>query len=61
MKTLNCKHCGGEVQAKDKICPNCGIPLAPDHGESRQKKFIIFFILLAIFSGAMMLLLPHFD
>jgi predicted amidophosphoribosyltransferase len=61
MKELNCTHCSGKVKAEDEICPNCGIPLAPNHGDLSQKKFVIFFILLVIFSFVMMVLLPLFD
>ncbi|MCK5812784.1 MAG: hypothetical protein KAH03_00930 [Cocleimonas sp.] len=61
MSNLSCKHCGGELKAENQECPSCGIPLAPDHAESRQKRFIIFFIALVIFCGAMVLLVPHFD
>ena len=61
MITLSCKHCGGELKAENEECPHCGIPLAPDHAVSRQKRFILFFIAVTIFSIAMMLLVPHFD
>jgi predicted nucleic acid-binding Zn ribbon protein len=61
MKNIKCAHCSREVKAEDETCPNCGIPLTPNHANSSQKKFIIFFILLVIFSFVMMVLLPLFD
>ncbi len=61
MNNLSCTHCSGKVKEEDKICPNCGIPLAPNHAQSSQKKFILFFIGVVVFSVLMMVLLPLFD
>jgi len=58
MNNLSCKHCGGNVEVEDTRCPHCGIPLPPHHGSQRQRTFIIWFVLLIIFSIAMMIILP---
>ena len=58
MKNLTCKHCGGSVEAGDKNCSHCGIPLPPDFGKSPQKKFVLYFIGLVIFCLVMVLWLP---
>jgi len=58
MTELSCNHCGREIDAKDNKCPNCGIPLAPNHHVQRQHKFIIWFVALVIFCFFMMIWLP---
>ncbi|MFW5451395.1 MAG: hypothetical protein ACKE9I_07330 [Methylophagaceae bacterium] len=58
MTKLSCQHCGGDVESEVQRCPNCGIPLPPDHGIQRQKKFILWFIALIIFCFFMMFWLP---
>lgn len=58
MSELTCKHCGGQVQAEQRICPNCGIPLPPNHATQKQRVFIRWFIALVIFCVFMMMWLP---
>jgi len=58
MKNLICKHCGGNLQAGDKTCSHCGIPLPPDLGKNPQKKFILYFIALVILCFVMIIWLP---
>ena len=58
MTDLKCDHCGGNLETESETCPNCGIPLAPDHSTQRQKKFIVWFIALVIFCFFIMFWLP---
>lgn len=58
MRVLNCKHCNGVVEASDKDCPHCGIPLPPDLAKAPQKKFMIWFVSIVIFCIIMMYWLP---
>lgn len=58
MKQLVCKHCGGAIEAGDKTCTHCGIPLPPNLGKSSQRKFVLFFIALIIFCFIMIIWLP---
>jgi hypothetical protein len=58
MRELTCKHCGSTVKAADVSCMSCGIPLPPNHGTERQRKFIFWFIALVIFCFIMMFWLP---
>lgn len=58
MNNLSCQHCSGSVEAADNSCPNCGIPLPPNHDKQRQKRFVVWFIGLVIFCVFIMLWLP---
>lgn len=58
MSMPTCKHCGGNVGEDQRNCPNCGIPLPPNHATQRQRTFIVWFILLLIFCFFMMMWLP---
>lgn len=58
MSKLSCKNCGGNVLAEDSVCPNCGIPLPPNHATQRQRTFVLWFIALVIFCFVMMFWLP---
>ena len=58
MSILTCKHCGGNVEAEQRTCPNCGIPLTPNHAIQKQRTFIVWFIVLLIFCFFMMMWLP---
>ena len=58
MNNLSCKHCGGDIQAEDTTCPNCGIPLPPNHAKQKQRNFVMWFVILVIFCLFMMLWLP---
>lgn len=58
MRNLECKHCGGSLDADDKNCPHCGIPLPPNFGKAPQRKFILYFIALVIFCLVMIIWLP---
>jgi len=61
MREIECKHCGNIIKAEDTSCPACGMPLAPEHAKASQKRFLIFFVVIVIFSISMMLLLPLWD
>lgn len=54
----SCKHCGRDIDSDDKVCPHCGIPLAPNHAGQRQRTFVVWFIILVIFCFIMMFWLP---
>ena len=58
MGALFCRHCGGDIEASDKNCSHCGMPLPPGFDRSAQKKFILYFIVLVIFCVVMVLWLP---
>ncbi len=58
MMNLKCNHCDGDVGESDKICPNCGIPLPPNLATQRQRKFLIFFVIVVVFCLFMMVWLP---
>ncbi|MCK5903570.1 MAG: hypothetical protein KAG28_10540 [Cocleimonas sp.] len=58
MPSLNCKHCDGVLNPEDQHCPHCGIPLAPNHANEKQRRFTLWFIALVIFCLLMMLWLP---
>jgi len=58
MTGLSCKNCGGLIQAEDSMCPNCGLPLPPNHASQKQRIFVRWFIILVIFCVVMMLWLP---
>lgn len=58
MRQLTCDHCNGNVVVEDTDCPNCGMPLPPNHGERIQKRFTLWFIAIALFCVFMMIWLP---
>ncbi len=58
MRSLECKHCNGSVNAGEKNCSHCGMPLPPNLGKAPQQKFILFFIALIVFCAVMILWLP---
>jgi predicted nucleic acid-binding Zn ribbon protein len=58
MRDLVCKHCGGSIEAGDKKCAHCGMPLPPDFAKSPQKKFTLYFIVLVIFCALVIIWLP---
>ena len=58
MNDIICKHCGGRVKADQSVCPNCGLPLPPNHATQKQRTFIVWFVVLLIFCFVMMLWLP---
>jgi len=58
MSQHNCKHCGGMVEAEQSICPNCGMPLPPNHAQQKQRNFVLWFVILVLFCLFMMLWLP---
>ncbi|RLA03235.1 MAG: DnrP protein [Gammaproteobacteria bacterium] len=58
MSHLRCKHCSGDVTEGDKICPNCGIPLPPNLGQERQRRFLVWFVLIVLFCIFMIIWLP---
>jgi uncharacterized membrane protein YvbJ len=59
MRDLTCKHCGGVVNAGDKNCPHCGIPLPPDFDKDPRRKFVLFFIALIVFCALLIIWLPR--
>lgn len=59
---VKCLYCGGDVPAESADCPHCG---APSHfqqqGENprRQRRFLIFVIIVTLFCAVMIVYLPR--
>jgi len=58
MQKLTCKHCGGDIQMGNKICPHCGIPLPANAGTTPQQRFILLFIGIIILCVVTIIWLP---
>lgn len=62
MGKVNCLYCGEQIADDVEICPACG---KPSHYQQRgpsirkQTKFIIYFIVLVILVGVMIVWLPR--
>ena len=62
MGKVRCLYCGESIPDSVEVCPACG---KPSHYQQRgvslrrQTKFIIYFILLVIFAGVMIVWLPR--
>mgnify|MGYP000565370713 CR=1 FL=1 len=58
MSQLNCKHCGGKIEAEESACQHCGLPLPPNHAKQKQRTFVVWFVILVLFCLFMMIWLP---
>ena len=58
MDKPTCNHCGGIIQANDRVCPSCHIPLSTNQASAPQRKFKLFFIVVVIFCFILMYYLP---
>lgn len=63
MSSLRCFYCSKPLSETDQICPHCQAPVEQlrqeQNTDTRKKRFILWFILLCIFCGVMMLWLPR--
>ncbi len=58
MSELKCHHCGKPVSAQDASCPHCGMPLPPAGTLTAHRKFVYWFIALAVFCLLLIYWLP---
>ena len=59
MTDNSCNHCGFDVPPGQAKCPNCGTPLPQDKGGDKPSRFLLFFVLIVVFSLAMVFILPR--
>ena len=62
MGKVNCLYCGEQIADDVETCPVCG---KPSHYQkrgtsiSKQKKFIVYFVLLVVLVAVMVVWLPR--
>jgi len=58
MSREKCDRCGAELHQHQTKCPRCGIP-TPVAVEQKVRRFMLFFVVVSLFSVAMFFLLPR--
>ncbi len=63
MSLLRCFYCSKPLAETDQTCPHCQAHVEQlqkeQNTDARKKRFIMWFVLLCIFCGGMMLWLPR--